>query len=386
MRQKLTIFHVFTHSSISRGGAIQGVSLAKKQFEKGHSVMCFFHKPYGSPLDKTLDKDFPFPVMHIDMKNPLSYFRFSKLLQDFSPDVVHCHRNLALLFAFFSLRWLARDKKTVLIINRGTTFDLPNPIVKHVFRSDGLDHVIAVAEAVKRHLVECEGIPAEKVTVIYGSYDESRFHDGVDGSSIRKEIGLVDGERLVVCIAAVDRRKGLEYLARAIWMAKHFGISLKCVVAGKVDDRSYYQAVLEEVKQLGLENDFIFLGHRDDIPEIIAASDVSVSASVEGEGLTGALRESLAMKKPVIATAVSGNPELIINGETGWLVRPGDPKDLARALIEALNDQAEATRRALRGYEIVREMCSLEKRYEKVMALYEKLILKRRNSHEQTGY
>jgi Glycosyltransferase len=120
-------------------------------------------------------------------------------------------------------------------------------------------------------------------------------------------------------------------------------------VVGRIDDESYYRMVLEEVKQLGLEDDFIFLGHRDDIPEIIAASDVSVSASVEGEGLTGALRESLAMKKPVIATAVSGNPELIINGKTGWLVRPGDPKDLARALIEALNDQAEATRRALRG-------------------------------------
>jgi len=348
--------------------------------------MCLFHKPYGSLLDETLDKDFPFPVMHMDMKNPFFYLRFSKLLQDFSPDVVHCHRNLALLFAFFSLRWLARDKRPVLIINRGTTFDLPNPIVKHVFRSDGLDHVIAVAEAVKRHLVECEGIPSDKITVIYGSYDESRFHDGVDGSRIRKELGVADDERLVVCIAAVDRRKGLEYLARAVWMVKHFGISLKCVVAGKLDDKSYYQVVLEEVNRLGLEDDFIFLGHRDDIPEIIAASDVSISASVEGEGLTGALRESLAMKKPVIATAVSGNPELIIDGETGWLVRPGDPKDLARALIEALNDQGEATRRALRGYEIVREMCSLEKRYEKVTALYMELILKRRNAYEQTGY
>ncbi|MEJ5300036.1 MAG: glycosyltransferase family 4 protein [Thermodesulforhabdaceae bacterium] len=377
MGRKLAIIHVFTHSSISRGGAVQGLDLAKKQFERGHSVLCIFHKPSGFPLDKTLNRNFPFPVVHMDMKNPFFYLRFARLLQDFSPDVVHCHRNLALLFAFFSLRWLARSKKSVLVINRGTTYELPNWIVRQVFRSGGLDHVIAVAEAVKKKLVEDEGIPADKVTVIYGSYDENRFHDGINGDLFREELGLGQDDRLVVSIAAVDRRKGLEYLARAIKMVKDCGISVKCVVVGRIDDVTYHQEVMEEVKRLGLINDFVFCGHRDDIPEILFASDVSVSSSMEGEGLTGALRESLAMKRPVVATAVSGNPELIIDGKTGWLVKPGDPEDMARALVEALTDRAEAEKRAHTGYGIVKAMCSLEKRYERVISLYEKLILRR---------
>ncbi|MCX7822783.1 MAG: glycosyltransferase family 4 protein [Syntrophobacterales bacterium] len=378
MGQKLTIVHVFTHSSVTRGGAVQGLVLAKKQFKEGHSIFCLFHKPSGAPLDRTLQRGFHFPVFHFDMKNPLSYLRFARLMQDISPDVVHCHRNLALLFAFFSLRWIARAKNPVIVINRGTTYDLPNWIVRYVFRSEELDHIIAVAEAVKRSLVEREGIPSDKVTVIYGSYDEDRFREGVNGEVFRKELMVKPDEYLVACISAVDRRKGLEYLARAVKMINDGGISIKCVVAGRIEDDTYYRFVSKELERLGVSHCFIFLGHREDVPEIIAAADLSVSSSVIGEGLTGALRESLAMRKPVVATAISGNSELIVDGETGWLVPPANPLLLAKAMTEALLNREEAVRRALNGYEMVQKMCSQEIRYKRVIALYQRLLEKRK--------
>lgn len=379
MEQKLTIVHVFTHSSITRGGAVQGIDLARKQIEKGHSVFCVFHRPLGTPLDETLRKKFPFPVFHFNMKNPLSYHLFARLMQDVSPHVVHCHRNLALLFGFFGLRWIARMRNTVIVVNRGTTYELPNLIVRYVFRSDGLDHVIAVAKAVKRTLIEREGIRADKITVIYGSYDEKRFHDGVKGDNIKDEFSVKDGEHLVVCIAAVDRRKGLEYLARAVKMVIERGIPVKCLVVGRIEDRVYYQHVLEEVMRLGIREQFLFLGHRNDIPEILSAADLSVSSSVAGEGLTGALRESLAMKKPVVATDVSGNSELIVDGETGWLVPAFDVEKFADAVAEALLNGEEARRRAMKGCEMVKVICSQESRYERVMELYRRLLEKRRH-------
>ncbi len=374
----MTIVHVFTHSSITRGGAVQGLVLAEKQFEQGHSVFCVFHKPSGASVDKTLQRTFPFPVFHMDMKNPFSYVRFAKFIQEFSPHVLHCHRNLALLFAFFSLRWIARYRDTVLVVNRGTVYELPNIVVRRVFRSDGLDHIIAVAEAVKKTLVERDGISPDKVTVIYGSYDESRFHEGVDGTNFRQEIGPSSDEKLIVCIAAVDRRKGLEYLARAVKIIRDKGAPVRCIVAGRIEDVEYHDKVLAEVKELNIGRCFVFLGHRDDVPEILAAADVSVSASVEGEGLTGALRESLAMKKPVVATDVAGNGELITNGETGWLVPPKEPELLARAIMEAISNPEEAYKRALKGYEKVRSLCSQERRYEMVMNLYYSLLSRKK--------
>lgn len=377
MKDGLTILHVFTHSSVTRGGAVQGLVLARKQSEEGHTVFCVFHRPCGTPVDKTLKKSFPFPVLHFNMKNPLSYLNFAKLVQDISPDIVHCHRNLALLFAFFSIRWIGRLVKPVIVVNRGTTYDLPNFIVRYVFNSEGLDHIIAVAETVKEVLVEREKIPPEKVTVIYGSYDERRFHKGIKGEAFRKELMIKPGEYLISCVAAVDKRKGLEYLARAVKMIIDGGIAVRCAVAGKVEDKAYYNKLTKEIRALEIPDRFVFLGHRDDIAEIIAASDVSVSASTEGEGLTGALRESLAMEKPVVATAVSGNPELIIDGETGWLVSPGDSVALARAITEALLCRDEALRRARNGYEMVQKMCSQEVRYKSVMNLYRGLLLKR---------
>ncbi len=369
----MKVLHVFTHDSITRGGAVQGLLLAKRQYQKGFKVACLFHKPFG---EKGLtSEEFPFEVFSVNMKNPLSYLWFARWLKQNLPDVIHCHRNLALLFSYFSLYhvgWFIKPKP-VLIINRGTVYDLPNLLVRRIFRSPRLSHVIAVSEAVKKHLVEKEDITPEKITVVYGSYDEEVFNPDVDGSRFRDELGIEKDKRVILCLAAVDKRKGLEYLARAVRKVIDEMGNVIVLSVGHIEDEAYYNKVREEIHRLGLGEVFRFVGHRKDVPEVIASCDVSVSASIEGEGLTGAIRESLAMMKPVVATSVAGNPEIVIDGKTGWLVPPRDPEKLARSIIEALRNVEEAKIRAYNGYKLVKELCSSEKRFEKVMGIYESL-------------
>ncbi len=378
-RRKMTIVHLFTHSAITRGGAVQGMSLAQRQHDDGHRVLCIFHKPWGRAVDTRFTRSFSFPVVHLTMTDPLSYVRFARWMQLFSPEVVHCHRNLALLFGYFSLRVLGRTmRRPILLVNRGTTYELPNRLVRWIFRSDGLDHVIAVAEAVKRTLVDREQVAAEKITVIYGSYDEERFHPAVDGGEFRRAMGLSPHEPLVVSVAAVDRRKGLEYFLGAARDVRDTLSAGRFFVVGAEDDPGYGRQIRREAASLGMREVFHLLGHRDDIPTVLAAADLSVCASVEGEGLTGAIRESLAMERPVVATAVSGNPELVVDGETGWLVPSREVKALSRAIVEALTHREEAARRARRGYERVRRLCSLDERYRRVMTLYGELIAQKR--------
>ncbi len=375
-REKLRIVHIFTHSSITRGGAIQGLLLAEMQHFKGHNVTCIFHKPLSAKPDKTFSsRKFKVPLIFKDMKNPVSYFWLSQFIARKKPHIIHCHRNLALLYAFFSARWLSITSwYPVIIINRGTTYSLPNSIIRYVFHSRGLDHIIAVSKAVKTKLIRDEAISPDKITVIYGSYDPLRFSPEVNGKPFRKEFKLTEDIPIVVCVAAIDKRKGIEYLIDAAKTVLRKDSRVRFFIVGSIEDYRYYLFLQEMINKRGLEEHFFFTGHREDVQYVLAACNVSVSASVEGEGITGALRESLAMKKPVVATNVSGNHEIIQDGKTGWLVPPRDPDALASALLQAILDRNEANRRASNGFKLISSLCSPEVRYAQVQKLYEKLI------------
>ncbi len=351
------------------------------QHLEGHSIVCIFHKPFFAKPDETFNsKRFRVRFTFKDMKSPASYLWLSRFIARRKPHIIHCHRNLALLYAFFSARWLgARSWYPVIVINRGTTYSLPNNIIRYVFHSRGLDHIIAVSKAVKTKLVRDEAVPPDKITVIYGSYDPHRFNPNVDGEPFRKEFGLTKDTPVVTCVAAIDKRKGIEYLIDAAKIVLERDSRVRFFVVGKIENYDYSMFLKEMVKREGLEKHFFFTGHREDIQYVLAACNVSVSASVEGEGITGALRESLAMKKPVVATNVSGNHEIIKNGETGWLVPPGKPDALAKALLQAIMDKDEASRRASNGFRLISRLCSPEVRYAQVQKLYEKLISSRKS-------
>jgi len=95
----------------------------------------------------------------------------------------------------------------------------------------------------------------------------------------------------------------------------------------------------DRARQRGLGGVVSVLGHRHDIPEILAGSDLVVDASYAGLGLTGSLREALAVETPVIGTSVEGIPELITDGETGLLVPPRNPDALAQAMLRMIENR-----------------------------------------------
>jgi len=368
--KRLSIVQLFTHSAVTRGGAVQGLLLARALRDRGHRVICLFHAPFGQE-----NKSVAAPSRHpcaigldirwINMRHPFSYARFRRWVRRERIDVLHTHRSLALLFAYFSTLGL---DSPVLVANRSAVSAMTNPLVRHVFRSRRLGHLIAVAQAVKQDLINKERIFPDKISVVYGSFDEKRFTTGRDAHVMRAALRIEHSVPLVVCIAAVERRKGLDVLVQAARTVIRHLPSAKFLVLGNIDDMGYYRALQADVKRFDLQERFLFLGHREDVPDILAAADVVVSASRE-EGLSGALREALAMQKPVVCTAVGGNTELIRDGESGWVVEAGNAPALSGALLEALEDRAEASRRAENGRLMMRSY-SNEVRCQRVEAIY----------------
>ncbi len=118
--------------------------------------------------------------------------------------------------------------------------------------------------------------------------------------------------------------------------------------------------------------------YRSDVPDVLAALSVSVNSPRAGEGLSGAVRESLAAGVPVVATDVGGNRELVLDGETGLLVPPEDPAALATAIRRLLDDRALATRLAANGARFVRERLTVERMVEETERVYREVLSERR--------
>ena len=133
-------------------------------------------------------------------------------------------------------------------------------------------------------------------------------------------------------------------------------------------------SMMDKARRRGLDDAVFVLGHRHDIPGILAGSDLVVDASYAGLGLTGSLREALAVETPVIGTNLEGIPELITDGETGLLVPPRNPDALAQAILRIVENPTRAKAMARAGRKRVEREFSTATKVERTETLYRRLL------------
>lgn len=144
---------------------------------------------------------------------------------------------------------------------------------------------------------------------------------------------------VAVCVANINPVKGYEHLIKAVSEVIGLVPNFRVLVVGDVPgtQRGYYEGLLEMRRSLGLEDTLLFLGRRDDIPDILAASDIFVLPSI-AEGTPISILEAMAMGKPIVATRVGAVDEQVADGVNGFLVEPASPTELAGRMVElALN-------------------------------------------------
>ncbi len=180
--------------------------------------------------------------------------------------------------------------------------------------------------------------PANKVFTIPNGVDVERYGLLVDGAEIRARLGLPTDGRLVTVVAKLMEQKGHRVLLEALpeVLGRHPDVRLVLAGEGPLRDE-----IVARAAALGIAVHLI--GNRPEIPELLAASDLFVLPSL-WEGLPMALLEAMASRLPVVATAVSGSRDVVVPGESGLLVAPGDAPALAGAMIDLLTDRARAQR------------------------------------------
>jgi glycosyltransferase involved in cell wall biosynthesis len=208
-----------------------------------------------------------------------------------------------------------------------------------------VDGIIAVSDETAASFRRSVGNVGGRITVVCNAVDVERYPAGVDREAMRRRLGLAPGEHAMTMVGTFKRQKGhrdlIEAAARVIPRFPHLRILL-------VGDGELAGEIRGQVEEARIADRVLFLGSRRDVPEILAASDSFVLASL-WEGLPVALVEAMASRLPVIATAVSGTRQVMVDGQTGWMVPPGDPAALGCAMVEVLSRPGRASAMATAG-------------------------------------
>jgi glycosyltransferase involved in cell wall biosynthesis len=202
-------------------------------------------------------------------------------------------------------------------------------------------HIIAPAQMVRRILVEVEGVPSEKVTVIPYPQPVQRFEALRPVGEVRSDLG-VGRSRLLVCMARLHPEKGIPFLLEAL---KALPGDLHLYLLGAGPEAARLEAL---ASQLGVAERVTFLGWRDDALSILAAADLVVHPSLH-EALPSTVIEALALGRPIVATDVSGIRDILGDDEFGRIVPAGNADLLAQAVRSTLEDPARAQMRAAAG-------------------------------------
>ncbi|MBI5625026.1 MAG: glycosyltransferase [Elusimicrobia bacterium] len=288
-------------------------------------------------------------------------------------DVLHAHHSrshgVCLLAQFFlQARGLVRP---VLVVSRRVSFKpSSNPFSLFKYQSGFNDAFAAVAAAVRDVLI-ANGVPAERVAVIHSGVDAERFSPKPPDPEVRRSLAIPEGTPAVGKVANYSAWKGQTCFLEAASLLVREGRKAHFILVGRDTDGPEMKA---EVSRLGLEGRVTLAGFRKDMPEVLACLDVSVNAAVGGEGLSGTVRESMAMGVPAVASDVAGNREIFGQDAERFLFPPGDAAALAERLGWALDHGPEARSMARALGERVRSEFSVQATLEKTEKLYLSLV------------
>lgn len=231
------------------------------------------------------------------------------------------------------------------------------------------DHFHAITEAVKRSAVRSLAIPARRITVVERGRSRERLGepDPERRLEARVQLGIAPDAEIVLNVGRQEFQKGQSQLMEAAAILLQERPQLTVLIAGREGHATADLGRRAEELQLGER--LRFLGHRSDVPELLAAADVFVFPSLY-EGLGGALIEAMALELPVVASNIPALTEVVDDGVTGIVTEPGDAEGLASSVRRLLDDQALRTRLGTAARKRFDERFSLERSAARMVELY----------------
>lgn len=268
----------------------------------------------------------------------LIWYQVRKIARSENIHIIHSHNTGPFLDAFFSTIF-----RSTVCIHTDHARSFPDKwryMLAERIAARRAYKVVAVSDETRKNLIKYEHIPNDKITVINNGIEKCKFDIRLDKASKREDLGLTRFKEIVGMGVVLTKQKGIVHLIQAAPSILGRFPQTGFLIAGDGPIRAELEA---ESRKNGVADQFVFIGSRKDIPEILQVIDIYILPSL-WEGLPLVILEAMAARRCIIASAVGAIPLAIRNRLDGVLIPPGDPADIARTVI-ALLEKPQLRRR-----------------------------------------
>ena len=233
------------------------------------------------------------------------------------------------------------------------------------------DHVIGPSQELVDAVVKI-GISRNMTSFVSNGVDTEKFNPEVEGMGVRVKYKIRPEDKVILCPRRLELKNGVAYLIEAMPYLINKNSGARCLIVGDGSERGKLE---EEVIRLSIADKVIFAGRVTNVemPKYYAASDVVVLPSLK-EATSIAGLEAMAAGKPLVGTNVGGIPQIIADGETGILVPPRSPEELAHAVISLLDDDKKRHSMGLNARKRAESEFSWQIIARKTQILYQRVI------------
>jgi len=390
------------------GAGIVAFDLAKALQKKGHKV---FVITTTQIKNQEVEKEyFDLKIYQIysdyherwrayfSLYNPQTVKSVEEIIRKIKPDVIHAH-NIHYYLSYYCLKIAKKYSKAVFLtahdimsIHYGkwlpkNSQDLKisffdkiklakkryNPfrdiVIKYYLKY--VDKIFTVSDFLK-NILDVNGI--KNTTTIYNGIDVDNWRENPEVVKKFRETHNLFNRRIIFFIGRLSELKGGRVIIKAMkYIIKEIP-SAVLLIAGKKE--VYAQKMIKLAQKLGIENNIIFTGwiEREEIKIVYSCVDVVVTPSIYSDPFNLINIEAMALKKPVVGTCFGGTREIILDGETGYIVNPNKIKIMAQKIIDLLNNSNRAEKFGQAGYKRVKEKFSSEKQIVKILKWYRRYI------------
>lgn len=349
------------------GGALQVVYLMNGLVERGHGVALVCAK--GSAIENVARQSgIPVhPVRVLCDCDPSLSLRVYSAVRKMKPDIVHLHsRRGAEVLGGVAAR-MARVPAVVL--SRRVDDRINMGLLGHLKYNVLPDRIVAISDGIRKVLRDC-GIDEERLELVHSAVVTSRFQCNRDRDWFESEFGITQDAPVIGVIAQLIDRKGHKYLFSAVPDIVKAFPGARFLVFGKGPLKSQLEGLVREV---GISEAVRFVGFRDDMERVMPNLDVVVHPALR-EGLGVSLLQAALVGVPIVASAVGGIPEIVRDGETGFLIPPEDADAISASVLKLLRDRDMASHFGENGRRLVHSEFSVDQMVEGNLRVYRDVL------------
>jgi glycosyltransferase involved in cell wall biosynthesis len=290
-------------------------------------------------------------------------WRLSRLVKSTPPDVIHAHDSHAVAMAATALAIAAPAPRPPLLASRRSEFRVDRSSFSR-WKYSQVDGFVVASGAIRDRLVG-DGVPRAKIAVVIPGVDVDRIQHA-PAANVHAEFWLPTHAPLVGNVAALVPHKGHHDLVEAAALVVRDIPDARFVIVGGGELRPQLE---KQIRDRHLERHVFLAGFRTDVIELTKGFDVLASSALV-EGTSMAILDGMAAAKPVVATAAGSVPELVVDGKTGFVVKPRDSAALAERIVELLRSGERRQAMGGAGFERAAERFTVERMVRETMDTY----------------